>query len=292
MLIKLEIPQPHIQPLFRKAVALDRKGDVYTAVKIYKKLIKLAPNWYPPYQYLSSIYKYHNDWKAAFHYGQRAIENGANKEDMWRNFAIAATALKKWQIARSAWNKVGFQLKEVTKAPEFDMGLIPIRLRYDNFQEIIWAKQIDPARAIIESIPDPVSDRNYGDLILIDFKVTGYRIIKGKKVPVYDELELIKRSHHRTFLVFLYDAQQNETNLLDRLCWNEDIGFDNWSHLNELQLNKKLTRLPEYYNEDLDFDIEGEDVRIAMAAEKVADIEKVMQAWAAISLKEYEILGL
>jgi len=291
-IIKLEAPQSHIQPLFKKAVALDRKGDVYTAVKIYKKLIKLAPDWHLPYQYLTSIYKYHNDWKAAFYYGQRAIENGADKEDMWRNFAIAATALKKWQVARSAWNKVGFQLKEATKAPEFDMGLIPVRLRYDNFQEIVWAKQIDPARAIIESIPDPVSDRSYGDLILIDFKVTGYRVIKGKRVPVYDELELIKRSHYRTFLVFLYDAQQNEADLLDRLCWNEDLGFDNWSHLNELQLNKNLTRLPEYYNEDLDFDLYGEDMRIAVAAENPADIEKVMQAWGAISLKEYEIFGL
>jgi len=260
----------NIRPLFNKAVALDRKGDVYTAVKIYKKLIKIAPEWHPPYQYLSSIYKYHNDWKAAFHYGKRAIENGADKADMWRNYAIAATALKKWEIARNAWNKVGFQLKEEKKAPDFDMGIIPVRLRYDNFHEIVWAKQIDPARAIIESIPDPVSDRNYGDLILIDFKVTGYRIIQGKKVPVYDELELIKRAHYRTFLVFLYDAQKNEANLLDKLCWNKDLGFDNWSHLTELQLNKKLARLPEYYNEDLEMDIAGEDMRIAVAAEHIS----------------------
>lgn len=287
----MKVPQPHIQPLFKKAVALDRKGDVYTAVKIYKKLIKIAPDWYPPYQYLSSIYKYHNDWKAAFHYGQRAIEKGADKADMWRNFAIAATALKKWQIARNAWNKVGFQLKEVKNAPNFDMGMIPVRLRYDNFHEIVWAKQIGPARAIIESIPDPVSDRNYGDLILIDFKVTGHRIVKGKKVPVYDELELIKRSHYRNYLVFLYDSQQNEVDLLDKLCWNKDLGFDNWSKLTELQLNKNLAYLPEYYNEDLDFDFDQTDVRIAVAAERIADVEEVMQAWAAISLKEYEILS-
>ncbi len=290
--VHLELPQPHIRPLFRKAVALDRKGDVYTAVKIYKKLIKLAPNWYPPYQYLSSIYKYHNDWKAAFHYGQRAIENGADKAEMWRNFAIAATALKKWQIARNAWNKVGFQLKEVKHAPNFDMGIIPIRLRYDNFHEIVWAKQIDPARAIIESIPDPVSDRNYGDLILIDFKITGYRIVKGKKMPVYDELELIKRSHYRNYLVFLHDSQKNEVNLLDQLCWNEDLGFDNWSHLTELQLNKNLAYLPEYYNEDLEFDFEQSDMRIAVAAERLEDVEEVMRAWAAIALKEYEILQM
>ncbi|MEM6320614.1 MAG: hypothetical protein AAF960_23295 [Bacteroidota bacterium] len=288
----MERPQPNIRPLFRKAVALDRQGDVYTAVKIYKKLIKLAPNWSPPYQYLSSIYKYHNDWKAAFHYGQRAIENGADKPDTWRNFAIAATALKKWKIARNAWNKVGFQLKESKKAPNFDMGLVPVRLRYDNFQEIVWAKQIGPARAIIESIPDPVSDRNYGDTILIDFKVTGYRIVKGKKVPVYDELELVKRSHYRTFLVFLHDAQKNEANLLDRLCFNNDLGFDNWSHLNEMQLNKNLRCLPEYYNEDLEFNMEGEELRIAIAAEQASDVEEVMRAWTAISLKSYEILGM
>lgn len=284
--------QPHIRPLFKKAVALDRKGDVYTAVKIYKKLIKLAPNWHPPYQYLSSIYKYHNDWKAAFHYGQRAIENGADKAEMWRNFAIAATALKKWQIARNAWNKVGFQLKEVKNAPNFDMGIIPVRLRYDNFHEIVWAKQIDPARAIIESVPDPVSDRNYGDLILIDFKVTGYRIVRGKKMPVYDELELIKRSHYRNYLVFLHDSQKNEVDLLDKLCWNKDLGFDNWSHLTELQLNKNLAYLPEYYNEDLEFDFTPSDMRIAVAAERFSDVEEVMQAWTAIALKEYEILQM
>jgi len=288
----LELQQPHIRPLFRKAVALDRKGDVYTAVKIYKKLIKLAPNWYPPYQYLSSIYKYHNDWKAAFHYGQCAIENGADKAEMWRNFAIAATALKKWQIARNAWNKVGFQLKEVKNAPNFDMGIVPVRLRYNNFHEIVWAKQIDPARAIIESVPDPVSDRNYGDLILIDFKVTGYRIMKGKKIPVYDELELIKRSHYRNYLVFLHDSQKNEVDLLDKLCWNKDLGFDNWSHLTELQLNKNLAYLPEYYNEDLEFDFTPSDMRIAVAAERFSDVEEVMQAWTTIALKEYEILQM
>lgn len=288
----MELQQPHIRPLFRKAVALDRKGDVYTAVKIYKKLIKLAPNWYPPYQYLSSIYKYHNDWKAAFHYGQCAIENGADKAEMWRNFAIAATALKKWQIARNAWNKVGFQLKEVKNAPNFDMGIVPVRLRYNNFHEIVWAKQIDPARAIIESVPDPVSDRNYGDLILIDFKVTGYRIMKGKKIPVYDELELIKRSHYRNYLVFLHDSQKNEVDLLDKLCWNKDLGFDNWSHLTELQLNKNLAYLPEYYNEDLEFDFTPSDMRIAVAAERFSDVEEVMQAWTTIALKEYEILQM
>jgi len=177
----LQLPITQIRPLFKKAVALDREGDIYTAVKIYKKLIKIAPEWYLPYQYLSVIYKYNNDWKAAFYYGKTAIEKGADQEDIWRNFAIAATALKKWEIARTAWNKVGYQLREVKKAPNFDMGLIPIRLKYDNFYEIVWAKQIDPARAIIESIPDPVSDRNYGDLVLIDYKVTGYRIVKGKK---------------------------------------------------------------------------------------------------------------
>lgn len=288
----MKTPQPHIQPLFKKAVALDRQGDVYTAVKIYKKLIKIAPDWYPPYQYLSSIYKYHNDWKAAFHYGQRAIENGADKADMWRNYAIAATALKKWQVARNAWNKVGFELKEVTKAPNFDMGLIPVRLRYDNYHEIVWARQIDPARAIIESIPDPISDRNYGDLILIDFKVTGYRIVNKKKVPVYDELELIKRSYYNTFLVFLYGSEKNEVNLLDQLCFNESLGFDNWSHLNELQLNRNLASLPEYYNEDLAVDIAGEDRRIAIAAESIESVEAVMKTWAAISLKEYEIFGM
>lgn len=288
----METPQPHIQPLFQEAIALDRKGDVYTAVKLYKKLIKLAPNWPPPYQYLTSIYKYHNDWKAAFHYGQRAIENGANKEDTWRNYAIAATALKKWQIARSAWNKVGFQLKEVTKAPDFDMGMIPIRLTYDNYHEIVWARQIDPARAIIESIPDPTSDRNYGDLVLIDYKITGYRIVKGKRRPVYDELQLLKRSGIRTFVVYLFNSDANEVNLLDRLCYNENLGFDNWSHLTELQLNKNLTFLPEYYNEDLDFDRNAEDTPIAIAADSIKKVESLMQTWTAISLKEYTILGL
>jgi hypothetical protein len=288
----LKFSHSHIQPLFKKALFLDQKGDVYTAVKIYKKLIKLAPDWHAPYQYLSVIYKYHNDWKAAFHYGQRAIENGANKDETWRDFAIAATALKKWQIARSAWNKVGFQLKEIKKAPDFDMGIIPVRIKYDNFQEIVWARQIDPARAIIESIPDPVSDRNYGDLILIDYKVTGYRVIKGKKMPVYDELELIKRSYYRTYLVFLFDSGDNEANLLDRLSWNEGLGFDNWSHLNEMQLNKNLARLPEYYNEDLEFDLGKEDLRIALAANNLEEIENLMKNWAAISLKEYEIIGL
>ncbi len=291
----LIIMNPQVQDissLFQHAISYHRKGDVYSAVKVLKKLIKLVPDWSPPYQRLSAIYKYQNDWKAAFYYGQRAIETDPGEKSAWRNFAIAATALKKWQIARTAWNKVGFQFKEVKKAPNFEMGVIPVRLKYDHFSEIIWATRIDPARALIQSIPDPASDRNYGDVILIDYKHIAYRIIEGKRLPVYDELQILKRSHFQTYLVFLFEATKTDIDQLDHLCYNTNIGFDNWSRLTEQQCHKYLKVLPEYYNEGLPIDLEAGVVGIALAAEKIATVREVMQSWSVISLKNYHIFRL
>lgn len=281
--------QPHIRPLFKKAIASGRNGDIYTAVKIFKKLIKIAPNWSPPYHHLSAIYKYNNDWKAAFHYGKVAIEKGATKEDTWRNLAIAATALKKWKIAQTVWKKLGLKIGGEKKPSNFEVEIIPVRLKSTHYHEIIWAKRIDPARAIIESIPTPRTDRKYGDKILIDYKVVGYRIVNGKKLPVFDELSLIKRSHYRLFFIYLYQASKNDCAILDKLCSNTNLGYDNWSQLSVNQLNLNLSLVPEYYNEDLDFELSDSLKRIAIAAPSLKEVSTLLHTWSIITLKEYKV---
>ena len=61
--------------LFLQAAEYDRQGDIYNAVKLYKRIIKMAPDWSAPFSYLSLIYKCRNEWRPSLHYSQKAIEN-------------------------------------------------------------------------------------------------------------------------------------------------------------------------------------------------------------------------
>ena len=44
---------------------------------------------------------------------EKAFENNENNpfdETAWHNLGIAATALKRWEIAKKAWHQLGFKL--------------------------------------------------------------------------------------------------------------------------------------------------------------------------------------
>ena len=88
-------PKDIAETMLLQALAYDQKGDVYNAVKLYKKVIRLSPDWSAPFSFLSLIYKKRCEWRPSLHYSQKAIENNPFDEKAWYNLAIAATALKK-----------------------------------------------------------------------------------------------------------------------------------------------------------------------------------------------------
>ena len=277
-----------IRELFEYAKKYDRLGDHYNAIKLFKKLIRLSPEWSVPYQYLGTIYKARNEWKPSFHYIQKALEADPQDQDSWWNLGIVATAMKRWQIARVAWNETGYNFNPTkVTAINAQMGSVPVRLNPNGHAEIIWATRIDPARAYIESIPHPQSGKRYRDLILIDGTEQGYRIVDNRRLPVYDELSVLQSSRYRTYAVELSDVTPNDVDVLDRLCLDADLGFDNWSKATRSVVTQQSGKLPEYYNDLLEEEWGGGAYVIGIAAESEEELVALLKNWEVITLKNY-----
>ncbi len=277
-----------IEHLYLQAVNYTQKGDVYNAVKLSKKAIKLSPDWSAPFSLLSMIYKTRSEWHPSLYYSRKAIEINPFDESAWQNLAIAATALKKWLIARNAWNHLGFEFPKNNKAIKMNLGRIPVRINSNSKPEIIWATRIDPARAIIESIPQPSSDRRFQDVVLVDATVSGYHIKNGKKIPVYDELQLLKPSRKWTFVTLLKTSNPADILALDRLCAKARLGFDNWSNASRQSLSPLNNSLPEYYDRSHTKASEKVTSLIAIAGEWKTEVREILEAWKIVTLKDYE----
>lgn len=272
-----EQPSTDIQALFEQAERYDARGDVYQAVKLYKHLIKLAPDWHPPYAKLSEIYKLRQDWKATLHYSKKAIALNVQDQASWWNVGIAATALKKPRLAQRVWAKFGYQ--------QYDFPPVCVRLTWGSQLEIVAVRPIDPARGIIVNVPHPASERHYQDILLFDRKVLGYNILRKKKVPIHTALGVFKHSTFHTFSCQLHDVENKDIKILEGLCYEANLGFENWSNLTQVQnLNKKL---PEYYGADFIKSTESGDLVVAIAAQHQRQVEEVLANWEIISLKSF-----
>jgi predicted TPR repeat methyltransferase len=68
----MDAPTPVIAEIFAQAEAYAEKSDVYNAVKLYKKLLKLAPDWALPWARLANVYKGRGEWKPCMQYTKNA----------------------------------------------------------------------------------------------------------------------------------------------------------------------------------------------------------------------------
>jgi tetratricopeptide (TPR) repeat protein len=282
--------EPHhteIEEIYRQAVSYQYNDDIYHAVKLAKKVIKLAPDWSAPFSLLSLIYKNRNEWHPAMYYSRKAITLNPFDEEAWKNLAISATALKKWLTVRKAWNHLGYDFPEKNKIIKMNLGNVPVRINPNDRPEIIWATKIDPARAYIASVPQPSSERRFRDLILIDHTASGYFVKDGKRMPVYNELQLLKPSQKWTFIAFLDTNNPMDVLALDQLCAKAKLGFDNWSKATRHLLTRHKNSLPEYFDESMIQNYESDKYLIAISAEWQREVREILEAWKVVTLKGY-----
>lgn len=272
--------------LLLQALAYDRAGDVYNAVKLYKRVIRMAPDWSAPFSFLSLIYKQRNEWQPSLHYSQKAVENNPFDEAAWRNLGIAATALKRWELAKKAWHQLGFKISKNKKKPALNPSPIIVRLNPNTKPEVVLAKRIDPARARIQSVPQPSSKHGFQDLILFDNKPNGYHYVGGKKFPVFDALEMIRPSVYFTFAVELLTDSMKDVLTLEKLCQEANLGFDNWSNAYRMTKNAKENG-GESYDISAFPSTEKEQFLVAIGAEKDSEVVEILEAWQVISLKNF-----
>ena len=120
--------------------ALAIVGRAQEAIAEYERASRLDPTWsMPPYN-LGLQYKYSGDWKRSLEYNQRATELDPEDQAGWWNLGIAATALGRWDVARSAWHGAGLQIPDGDGPPNLPCGRTPIRLNPDADGEVVWSR--------------------------------------------------------------------------------------------------------------------------------------------------------
>ena len=146
----------------------ERSGQSEEAIREYERACQLDPSWHSPAYNLGLLYKYAGDWQRSLECNARATELAPDEEASWWNLGIAATALGRWDVARAAWRGAGIDIPDGTGPIDCSCGVAPIRLNPDATGEVVWADRIDPARAVLRSIPLTESGFRYGDVVLND----------------------------------------------------------------------------------------------------------------------------
>jgi hypothetical protein len=183
-----------------KGMRLEGRGRIEEAVVHYQKAAALDPRWSVPLYNLGLLYKKQRDWKRSLDHNRRATALEPGDKAAWWNLGIAATALGRWDTARAAWRGFGIDVPDGDGPIDLPCGVTPIRLNPETEAEVVWAHRLDPARAVLITIPFPESGHRWGDRILNDGAPNGYRQYEGKEVPVFDELQLLERSPFGTYV--------------------------------------------------------------------------------------------
>jgi tetratricopeptide (TPR) repeat protein len=201
------------EKLHQKAIKLDDEGKIADAINLYNEALTYDPNRSTTYYNLGLIYKYKCEWELSFEFNRKALEIKPDDEASIWNFAIAATALKKWDVARNAWIKYGIKLKSNEGPVEEDFGITPIRLNPFTEGEVVWARRICPARAKIESIPLPESGFQYADIVLHDGALLGHVSLTTLNIACLTHFPFMKDQNLKHIQVKLLHRQKT-------LCFN------------------------------------------------------------------------
>ena len=214
----------------RRAGELIQERRFVEAIAPAEAAVRLCPEWAAPWWNLTVGYKHARDWEKTLAACERAIaldpDDAAGPH--W-NAGIAATALGLWPRARAAWAAAGIALPPGEGAIEMNIGPTPVRVSPESAAEVVWCFRIDPCRARVESVPLPDSDRRYGDLLLHDGEARGRRHLRGRSIPVFDELAVLELSSFKTFEVVVCSPSEAElTETMERLR-AEDLGVEDWT---------------------------------------------------------------
>lgn len=212
-----------------RGIELQSRGWLVEAEAAYRQAADADPHWAVPWYNLGLMFKRQRQWRAAFEHTQHATRIDPTDGDTWWNLGIAATALGEWVVAREAWTACGVgNVPEGTGPIEMDLGPVPIRLT-DADNEVLWARRIDPARAVLMNVPLPKSGYHWQDLVLHDGAVNGYRTLNGQQVPVFDALERISASSYATFIAELDAAEQADIDLIESVAEQLGGAGEDWS---------------------------------------------------------------
>jgi tetratricopeptide (TPR) repeat protein len=183
-----------------RAIDLQERGQLEEAIELYQAAAATDPRWGTPLYNLGLLFKRQHKWEESLEYNRQATKLEPDNQPAWWNLGIAATALGQWRLAALAWRAFGIEIPPSDEPIDHPCGFGPIRLHPDGNAEVVWAYRIDPARAVLASIPFPESNHRWKDVVLNDGAPSGYRTYRGKEVPVLDVLQLLEPSPFGTYV--------------------------------------------------------------------------------------------
>lgn len=187
-----------------RAYAAFDQGQLQQASALFGELAGHAPHVSYLHYMRGLAHKYLRDWPASLQHNlhAQALQPQLDEGAAW-NAGIAATALGDWAEARRQWAHCGITLPEGDGPVERDFGMIGVRLNPWGDGETVFARRIDVVRARLLNVPLPESGHRLFDIVLHDGAKTGERALDDGVVPVFNALQILERSDHRTFVAFI-----------------------------------------------------------------------------------------
>lgn len=204
-------------------------GNDTEAIRYYMKAIRADAKWSTPHYNLGLVHKYRDEWAESYRCNAEAMRLRPTDEAAIWNMGIAATALSNWVEARRAWQAYGIDIPYGTGPIDGDFGSTPIRINPESEAEVVWTRRIDPARAVITSVPLPASGHRCGDLLLHDGAPIGTRISNGREVSVFNELAILVPSTLTTFAVTINVKNIDDLVAFEDSCDFEGCTAEDWS---------------------------------------------------------------
>jgi hypothetical protein len=265
--------------LHEQAQRLHDAGNFDEAIAKYREAIALAPEESESYYNLGLIYKYRGEWRKSFECNQKANELDWDNEAARWNLAIAATALRNWEVARQKWEESGIALEGSDGPITMNLGMTPVRLNPDESGEVVWATRIDPARARLDNIPFPESRFRYGDIVLNDGAPVGYRKNGGREYPVFNVLALFEPSPFATRVATVSVESEADLEMLKRAFSTTRSHFEDWTR-NTRALCKACSEGRPHEQHDRAPKDEGvAERRLGIAVYPGDDIDQVLTQW-------------
>jgi hypothetical protein len=267
--------------MHEEGVALSEVGDKAGALAKYRAALELDLDRPSTLYNVGLIYKYQSAWQESFRFNKRAYELRPDDEATAWNLAIAATALRDWNTARSVWSCLGMKITPGATPIEDDFGLTPVRLNSEGDAEVLWARRIDPVRARLTNIPFPDSGFRYGDIVLHDGAPVGYRTYNGGERPVFNVLQLFETSSFNTYEADILAPEPADVEALEKMCDQASFAMEDWSHSVRILCKACSEGRPHAHHDSPGKD-EGWKVerRIALAGVSDSQVEVVLNAWA------------
>jgi len=251
-----------------------KQGDVYNAVKLYKRVIRGNPEWIAPYLRLAKLYKDRLEWKATAHYNKKAVALDPSRQEQWWDLSIAATALGKRRLANRIWRKFDFTTQQ--------RQLVSLQVQHSGLFELLWAEPISPVQAVVRSIPHPDSGVRFRDTVLYDQVTVGYQVVENRRIAVLPTLDVHKSQHYDTYSCYLYGVTSEDITTLEKLAVDARIGMEIWSNARQaISVGAKS----EFYTPN--GSVDGEvPVQVGLAARRQKQVQELLNNWQVISLKE------